>query len=264
MTAMKKLEKLSGLNIELGEDELKFAKEDFAVAVAWTKDFEFAKYAYADGSQSEGENYFGIRYAEKTADQDLLKKHDLMVDMTVLNAGKVGKEFLKTVGHYHGHIEGLTISYPEVYEAVTDGIEYLLQSEPDNEGRVAVIWVVTEAGDKVVMPPNWGHVSMNVGNNQAVEVDVQKRDNPNHSDYSVFKEKVGGAFYRTAEGLVRNPNYEISSLRIVRPLEKADWGLTKNKPLYKAVIENPEKFDYLAHPQNYEFNLNEFFEDIEL
>lgn len=261
---MKNLEKESGLNIGLGENELIYKKEDYSPAIDWSKTFEAGKYAYENNTKSQDILYFGARYTEKTVDQDLLKKHDFMVDMTVINPGKVGNEFVKTVGHYHGNVPGLTLSYPEVYEAISDGVEYLLQSEPDKDGKVSVIWVVAEAGDKVVMPPNWGHVSMNVGKEPAIEVDVQKRDNPNNSDYSMFKEKVGGAFYRTADGLTKNPNYEVATLRIVRPLEKPEWGLTKTKPLYEAVIENPEKFDYLINPQNYEFDLDELFEDIEL
>ena len=139
-----------------------------------------------------------------------------------------------------------------------------MQSELDQEGKVAVIWVVAEPGDKVVMPPNWGHVSMNVGDKAAIEIDIQKRDNPNGSDYSMFKEREGGAFYRTDAGLVKNPHYEVSNLRIVRPLEKPEWGLTRDKSLYDAFVETPEKFDYLLNPENYDFSLDGLFADIEL
>ena len=187
-----------------------------------------------------------------------------MADLTVINPGKVGKEYVKTVGHYHGYVDGTDIAYPEIYEAITDGFEYLLQSEPDEDGGVDVIWVITEAGDKVVMPPNYGHVSMNVGDKPAIEMDIQKRDNPNQSNYSLFKEKIGGALVRTSDGLKENINYKINSIKIVRPLEKPDWGITKGKLLYDSFVESPEKFEWLIKPQNYIFNLDELFEDIKL
>jgi len=105
---------------------------------------------------------------------------------------------------------------------------------------------------------------MNVGDEPAAEVDIQKRDNPKQSDYTMFKEKVGGALYRTEKGLTENPNYDIKSIRIVKPLEKPEWGLTKDKPLYTSFVEHPEKFQWLVRPQDFTFNLDELFEDVEL
>ena len=125
-----------------------------------------------------------------------------------------------------------------------------------------VLWVLTEPGDKIVMPPNWGHVSMNVSGLPAVELDLQKRNNPNQSDYSLFRQKVGGAFYRTKDGIVKNPYYQIGFWRVVRPKEKPDWALKKSVPLYKSFVQNPEAFKFLTHPQDYEFDLRELFEDI--
>jgi len=252
------------MNIEISTGKLVYVKEDYTPAIDWQKTFMDGKYAYAKAETSVEPLYFGARYMEKTADEGIFVQNGFMADMTVLNPGKVGDEFVKTVGHYHGTLPGLTISSPEVYEALSDGIEYLLQSEPDQDGKVAVIWVVTKAGDKVVMPPCYGHVSMNVGDKPAVEVDIQKRDNPNFSDYSMFKERIGGAFYRTDDGLTKNPNYEVSSLRIVKPLEVPEWGITKGKTLYDSFVEAPEKFDWLVHPDKYDFDLDVLFTDIEL
>ena len=252
------------MNYKLGKNKLIYDKTEYIPAIDWSKSFEEGKYAYQAPKSDLSTLYFGARYIEKTKDEDIFVSNDFMADLTVINPGKVGAEFVKTVGHYHQNVAGTDIAYPEVYEAITDNIEYLLQSEPDGDGKVQVLWVVTEAGDKVVMPPNWGHVSMNVGSEPVVEVDLQKRDNPNGSDYSMFKERVGGAFYRTDEGLVKNPKYEINSLRIVKPLEKPEWGLIKNKSLYESFVENPEIFEYLLLPEKYDFSLDRLFTDIEL
>jgi len=259
------------MSIAIKNNKLIYDKPAYKPAVDWTKSFVDGKYAYSDNSKFEVQNsklpetlYFGARYMEKTKDEETFVSRDFMADMTVINPGKVGDEYVKTVGHYHQNKPGTKVAYPEVYEALTSNIEYLLQSESDKSGKVDVIWVVTEPGDKVVMPPNWGHVSMNVGSKPIIEMDLQKRDNPNGSDYSMFKERVGGAFYRTEEGLSKNPNYEVSSLRIVRPLERPDWGLTRDKSLYDSFVEAPEKFDYLLNPEKYDFSLDGLFTDIEL
>lgn len=261
---MSDIKELTGLDFEVGENELIYNKENFEPAIDWAKSFEDGSYAYVD-QECELENlYFGSRYMELTRDQEILKKYQFMADATVINVGNVGKEYVKTVGHYHGYVPGTKIAYPEIYEAVSGKIEYLLQSEEDENGKVEVIWVVTTPGDKVLMLPNYGHVSMNVGDEPAIEIDMQIRDNPNNSDYSKFKEKVGGAFYRTEDGLTKNPHYKVKSLRIVKPKEVPEWGLTKDTPLYVAVTQNPEKFEYLTKPQNFEFDFDKFFEDIEL
>lgn len=250
--------------MKFANHKLIYDKQEYAPAVDWSKPFEEGKYAYQRSTTDMDTLYFGARYIEKTADEKIFVDNDFMADMTVFNPGMVGNEFVKTVGHYHQNKPGTDVAYPEVYEAITDNIEFLLQTMPDKNGKVEVIWVITEAGDKVVMPPGYGHVSMNVGTEPAIEVDIQKRDNPNGSDYSLFKERAGGAFYRTEEGLIPNPNYEVSSLRIVKPLERPEWGITKGKSLYDSFVENPEKFDYLINPEKYDFNLDNLFTDIEL
>ncbi len=255
--------KVTGLDLKITENNLVYRKTDYRPAVDWEKTLEAGSYAYKNPESDLKTLYFGARYMEKTADEDLIKNHDLMIDATVINPGKVGEEYVKTVGHYHGIIPGLIISYPEVYEAISGQFEYLLQSTPDSEGKVDVIWVLAEPGEKVIMPPNWGHVSMNVGKDQALEVDVQKKDNPDASDYSLFKENKGGAFYRTETGLVANDNYQINSIRIVRPKEKPEWGIVKNKSLYQSVVESPDKFDFLVHPQNYNFDISELFTEVD-
>jgi glucose-6-phosphate isomerase len=252
------------MEYKIEENKLIYKKDEYLLAVDWIKTFDDGKYAYRDKIKDQEIIYFGARYIEKNPDEQTFIMSDLMADVTVLKPGKIGEEFIKTVGHYHQKKLGLTMAYPEVYEALTGNIEYLLQSELNKEGKVDVLWVIAEAGDKVVMPPNWGHVSMNVGNKPAVEVDLQKRDNPSGSDYSIFRERVGGAFYRTEKGLEKNPNYEVASLRVVRPIEKPDWGLEKDKPLYTSFTESPEKFNYLINPEKYDFSLNGLFADIEL
>ena len=248
----------------IADNKLVYEKQDYQPATTWSKPLVDGSYAYQNADSKIDPLYFGARYFEKTKDEQLFLDNDFMADLTVLNPGKVGKEFVKTVGHYHTYVEGTKIAYPEAYQAVSGGIEYLLQSEPDKDNKVSALWVIAEPGDIVVMPPNYGHVSMNVGSEPAVEVDLQKRDNPNFSDYSVFKNNVGGALYRTGEGLTKNPNYKIESLRIVKPLAKPEWGIVMGKPLYTSFVENPEKFKWLLEPQKYEFNLDELFEDVEL
>ena len=258
----KELLKQSGLDVEIGKDKLIFDKAQFPRAIDWVKTFDDGKYAYLEANVGPPVLYGGIRYAEDIAHEAVFQTGDFMADITFINSGKIGDEYIKSVGHYHGCVPGTEVAYPEIYEAVTSGIEYCLQSEPDTDNGVNVLWVLTEPGDKIMMLPNWGHVSMNTGEQTVIEVDVQKRDNPNHSDYSLYKIMNGAAVYRTERGLIKNSHYKIKSLRIVRPKELPELGLTKDTPLYTALTSWPNKFQFLLEPQNASFIVDMFFEDI--
>lgn len=260
---MKNLEKELGLPVSLEGTELKYDKKLFD-EVPKTRTFNDAKEVYLSKTSEVDNLYFMYRYFEEEGEEAIFDKNQLEYDVTVLNSGKVGEEFIKTAGHYHRNVEGLNLTYPEVYEVVEGKIEYLLQTKPNENGEVKVIWVIAEKGDKVIVPPNYGHVSLNSGTEVAVESNLQEKDLPATADYQSFKDYVGGALFRSESGLTENNNYKITSLRIVIPKEKPEWALTSEVPLYTAFINNPEKFDFLVHPQNYEFDLDELFEDAEL
>lgn len=251
---MKDLSNYFDAKVIIEKNDLIFESRDFPFAQKWQKSFEEGKYAYQDPKKGPEILYYGARYMENIRHKEIFAKHNFMFDLTIINAGKVGEEYIKTVGHYHGHTAPGGLSFPEVYEVISGKIEYLLQSEPDQNEEVDVIWVVARAGDKIVMPPGWGHVSMNTGEDLAIETDLQVRDNPNDSDYSLFCQKVGGAYLRSENKHWPNPKYKIRSFRRVRPKEKPEWSLTKGKTLYQSFIENPKKFDWLKNPQNYGFS----------
>jgi glucose-6-phosphate isomerase len=151
-------------------------------------------------------------------------------------------------------VPGTEITYPEVYEVIDGEIEYLLQTRPDAEGNVDVIVVSAVAGDKVIVPPNYGHISINKGESIAVSSNLQFRDLPATADYEVLKTFGGGALYLTDSGWENNSQYTVRSLRKVTPRDKFEWGIEKGKPLYTSFTESPEKFDFLVHPQNYDFS----------
>lgn len=250
---MKDLSQISGINIKLEDIGLVFDQENFPTEPK-TRMLDEAKEVYQEKNAEDRELYWMYRYFEGADKEDLFEKHKLEYDITVLSAGKVGEEFIKTAGHYHGYVPGTEITYPEVYEVLKGEIEYLLQTRPDADGNVDVVVVSTEVGDKVVVPPNYGHVSINKGKTVAVSSNLQYIDLPASADYETFETYAGGALFLTDSGWENNKEYTIRSLRKVTPREKFEWGLEKEKPLYTSFTENPEKFDFLVNPQNYDFS----------
>jgi len=258
---MKDLKNISGLDLQFNNFKLIYDAEVYP-AEPKPREYTEAIPVYLKKDDHKQMLYWMYRYFIAEKDKKVFEENKLEYDLTVIKNGQIGDEYIKTVGHYHANVPRNETTYPEVYEVIEGNIEYLLQSKPDKKGKFEVILVEAEAGDKVVVPPGYGHISINVGKDVAVSSNLQKADLPAGADYEFYQEHEGGAFYRTEKGLDPNQKYKINNLRVVRPLEKADFGLEKGKSLYSSFLENPKKFDYLLKPQNYDFS--DLFEDIKL
>lgn len=250
---IKDLKENSGLDIKLEDVGLVYDQNQFPVD-AKARPLAEIRDIYQDKEAENKDLYFMYRYFESTTDSQKFLNSGIEYDLTVLTSGKIGQEYIKTAGHYHEYVPGSELTYPEVYEVIDGDIEYLLQTRPDAEGNVDVVIVKPKPKDKIIVPPGYGHVSLNIGETSAVESNLQKRDLPKTADYEAFRVYEGAALFRTEEGWQNNPGYQIKSLKKVQPKEKPDFGLTRNKPLYTSFIESPEKFEWLTKPQNYDFS----------
>jgi glucose-6-phosphate isomerase len=249
---MKDLSQISGLPIRLDKSKIVY-NHDFEV-IPSIRLFQDAKAVYM-GETDPAENlYYMYRYFEKNIDRPIFEGADTEYDITVIEPGKVGEEFIKTKGHYHSLVPGTDLSYPEVYEVIEGEVEYLIQTRPNDKKETEVVIIKAGVGDKIIVPPGYGHVSVNVGKIPSVSSNLQKRDLPAGADYGGFEYFHGGALYRTERGWQENPEYQIKSVRYVAPKEKPEWGIFGGKPLYTSFTEFPEKFEWITRPQNFDFS----------
>ena len=256
---MKDFSEVAGVKVSLNNFKLMYDSEEYPVEQA-AREYTDAVDVYLEKNSHKQILYWMYRYFEAKKDRKLFDSFGMEYDLTVIKNGKIGNEYIKTVGHYHSNLKGKEVSYPEVYEVLEGNIQYILQTRFEN-GKVDVIIVKTEQGDKVIVPPNYGHVSVNVGDTVALSSNIQKGDLPHNADYDSFKENGGAAIYVTDEGVINNPKYKIGKIRTVRPVEKPEFALTKESSLYESFKKNPEKFDFLIHPDKYDFS--SVFQDIE-
>lgn len=141
-------------------------------------------------------------------------------NITVWETGTVGGEYIKTYGHYHVgkldetywvlHGEGVILQQKMVVE---NGI-----LQPDKLELFRAIQV--KAGDSVYMPPDHGHLAVNMGQTYFVTaddspVDFGDKDSvsmPGHADYEMVKKMRGFAYYVVERdgkpALVRNKLYK--------------------------------------------------------
>src|SRR3990172_10817833 len=167
------LGKKSGLPIILDGEIIK-PKGEFELPVPNFRKLEEMKSVIMPGSELTGPEicYTMFRGVSRQEDKKIFEKYNLRYDITVILAGTIGKEFIKTVGHYHSKKEGTDIFYPEIYEVISGKAHYLFQRVEDDKVLDVKIIEANE-GDKVIIPPGYGHITINPGVETLVEADIQ-------------------------------------------------------------------------------------------
>lgn len=115
--------------------------------------------------------YRGLSFAE---DQERLAADQYQYDITIIMPGTIGKERKKTSGHYHGYNDTRRNTHPEVYEVIKGTAAYILQKSPDFAAAPQelvvddLIVAVVKEGQSIIVPPNYGHCSINIGDGPLV------------------------------------------------------------------------------------------------
>ena len=153
-------------------------------------------------------------------------------NVTVLESGTVGGEYIKTYGHYH--VGNLDETY---WVEEGEGIVVLQKRKIDSNGKPidneadSFQAITVKKGDSVFIPSGTGHLLVNTGKTWLVTIDdspvnfeeVNPVSLPGHADYESVRKMRGFAYYIVEENgkpkLVKNPNYvyvpdsEITSLK---------------------------------------------------
>jgi glucose-6-phosphate isomerase len=182
-------------------------------------------------------------------DRDAMTGEDLRYDITVIPPGMLGAEYTKTLGHYHPMVPGTDLSYTEIYEILEGEAHYLLQKEEKGKITDAVL-VKAGKGDKIIMPPNYGHVTINPGKKELKMSNLVS--GKFSSVYQPYKDKHGGAYYELQKGFVSNKSYgKMPELRVVKAKNVPEMGLKKSEEIYSLVRKDIQKLGFLNSPQDY-------------
>lgn len=208
--------------------------------------------------------YYMYRDIGYPADKLRSDKIGLRYDITVMLPKMLGSEFNKTKGHYHPKASD-DLSYPEVYEVIYGRAYYLIQkpaSSPSNINKCFLVRV--REGEKLIIPPNFGHVTINVGPEPLVMSNWVARDFD--SEYENFKSLQGACYYILSGSpyrVVKNKKYENQAkLKKARPLPQADFNLEFGKPMYQTVQKELDKLDFLKNPSQYQIDSNNVLTNI--
>jgi glucose-6-phosphate isomerase len=184
-------------------------------------------------------------------DAEIVRRLDLRYDITIIPPFSMGLEFIKTHGHYHPRVNPkLRYTYPELYEVLDGEAHYLLQRAQNAEKIDTVILVKATRGDKVIVPPNYGHVAINPSERTLKMANWVSRSF--QSVYEPYANLRGAAYYELINGrLLRNRAYHaVPDISIAYPHEVPDQGLARRKSMYE-LIEEPHLLEFLTAPEKH-------------
>ncbi len=193
----------------------------------------------------DGDMYYMFRdVAMPGSDREWLREQGIRYDITVIPPRDLCGEYVKTLGHYHPeNPEGY--GYPEVYEVMKGHAHYLLQAHDFSQ----VIVVDAFAGDLVMVPPGFGHVTINPTNDSVLQMAnlVSSRFQSDYREYVKFR---GAAYYEMTNGsFLKNPLYpDIPALKRVKALEFMTAFSELCVQLYSMVKQRRDVLAILNHP----------------
>jgi glucose-6-phosphate isomerase, archaeal len=197
---------------------------------------------------SDFELYYMFRdLSLSRADKEKLLQNNLRYDITIIPPNMLGCEYIKTAGHYHPNASG-GVTYPELYEVLEGEALYLLQ----NQDLSDVVAVYASAGDKVLVPPGYGHVSINRSNRTLKMANFVARNFS--SLYEPYQEKKGAAYFFTKDGWIKNKHCpQASELRRAEAPDSSSLrrlGLSKSREMYP-LLREPGLRNYLTAPEEH-------------
>ena len=186
-----------------------------------------------------------------------MREHGLRYDITVIPPQMLGCEFVKTAGHYHPRVQGTDLTFPEIYEVLSGEAHYMVQKSNDDEIE-DVILIKAQEGDKVIIPPGYGHLTINTSNRVLKMANWVARDF--ESIYTPIKQKGGGAYFILKNGIVKNPGYDhVPEMRFCEPTNLKEVGLQKKKEMY-GLVRDIKKLEFLTKPQENEWLFEKIYE----
>jgi glucose-6-phosphate isomerase len=216
-------------------------------------DTNYARKALANETEKSKVLYYMHRNVHKKEDEKTLAKFRRRYDVTVIPPATLGKEYVKTVGHYH-ELSRKGVSFPELYE-VMSGVAHVLifkrkrVAGKDLDDKITdAILIEAVAGDKVFVPSDYGHVMINPGKRVLVTNNIVEWK------FKSLYEPVGkmaGAPYFELVGEKTIPNERFAEIAPLSKIKANDYsptaglGLDKNEVIYDLIRFSPEKFAFL-------------------
>jgi glucose-6-phosphate isomerase len=253
------LSQASGLSLQIDDEgKLHFDPgvivEDYRVRIL----DELAP-VYLDQEACRGQTVAYEMFNGVYAAQDIEKLDSLLVryELTLFPALKVGREYIKTLGHIHLPDPRSGIDHPEICEVVTGRAHFLFfQLNPDFTSASEAFFVEVSAGQKIIIPPGYDHLTINPCPGVLLFSDVVALGV--RGNYERIKAASGAPYLEVddfgAPVFIANPHYKRHPpLRQVRTKDLSAISLPADIPLYTSYVGTSAKeWDFLWQPELYQ------------
>ncbi len=195
----------------------------------------------ATGPQYVYHVYEGIHLK---SEKEQILRSGFGIDVTMLWPGRLTREWSKTAGHSHTGFRR-SVVFGELVEVVNGEGIFLLQSVRND--RISEIFVISAmAGDWVMIPPGFEHVTLNTGEDVLALSFVHPQDI--YLDYEGMARHRGAGLWIGPEGYRVNSSYQDTG--VIRRLNARDLikNPASNVPLYQLVTRHPDHFQFLIDP----------------
>ena len=196
----------------------------------------------APDCQEAGPLYFMYRdLALNDSDREWLLSQRLRYDITAIVSRDICGERVKTKGHYHPASPS-GMGFPEIYEVLIGHAHYILQER--NLSHVILVDALEK--DIIIVPPGYGHVTINAGETDLIMANIVS--NAFESEYGEYERKRGAAYYEMSDGtFLKNPAYShVPDLRVM-DAGTIRWGLPlPSGGIYEMI--GTDNLGFLNHP----------------
>ena len=176
------------------------------------------------------------------------KNSKVRYDETTIFPGLLGRELPKTFGHYHPK-NSIGVGFPELYKVLEGRVWYLIQKPRESNLKIIdeIYLIEANCGEEVIIPPGFGHVSINPENKNAKMANWGAEF---ENDYNTYKNLRGACYYflkskNELANIEKNSYYEavpelvkIRSKKLSKKLKNLEFLTKPEKYLNLLTVEN--------------------------
>jgi len=198
--------------------------------------------------------YFMYRDTYRNEEEKkIIEKARLRFDYTITPPNMIGKEYIKTYGHYHPKAGEL--SYPEVYQVLEGKALFILQKRGERDDVIESLAVVeVNEGEVIIVPPEYGHVMVNQTDQKLITSNWVCRDFK--SIYEPYTKLSGACYYLTVNGWIKNENYKTTP-ELAFAKNRTEKVLRVKGDMYE-LVNDIDSLEFLKNPDEF----RDMFEEV--
>ena len=176
---------------------------------------------------------------------------NVIYGIVIFTPGVFGGEYVKSSGQYHPPTPPSNMATPEIYTVLSGRGLFLLQkARPPYDKIEDVVLVEVQAGETLLVPPDYGHLQINPSHEPLV-FSYAVMDGM-RGQYDAFRERRGAAYYVMRDGQDRcvfNTRYgALVPLRTVRAADIHQYPDLSARVTYQAIRDRLPELKFLTDP----------------